>query len=258
MKRKLFIILILGFGTLQLFANTPQTSENTFLFCLKSTVQPLEIIRNGNEVIVNIDELNSAFRSLQVTNIEPQIKHKVVFDMGFDIYREGLEKYGELVWGRDAWVERLPDDHPAYFSYFSIPGGLPEINIAADPDRIKREAAQPMQGLFIGDRLAGVMFNAFASQGDLPGTTVGGGTDPFLVVDKETIRARNAQRSDPRLRQMVVNLVVFALTQARITSLGVARADRLFVHHQKRIGPATDRRTRQITLAGKGVKHHSG
>ena len=134
-------------------------------------------------------------------------------DMGFDIYREGLEKYGELVWGRDAWVERLPDDHPAYFSYFSIPGGLPEINIAADPDRIKREAAQPMQGLFIGDRLAGVMFNAFASQGDLPGTTVGGGTDPFLVVDKETIRARNAQRSDPRLRQMVVNLVVFALTQ---------------------------------------------
>jgi hypothetical protein len=81
MKRKLFIILILGFGTLQLFANTPQTSENTFLFCLKSTVQPLEIIRNGNDVIVNIDELNSAFRSLQVTKLEPQIKHKVVFDM---------------------------------------------------------------------------------------------------------------------------------------------------------------------------------
>jgi hypothetical protein len=33
------------------------------------------------------------------------------------------------------------------------------------------------------------------------------------VVDKKTIRARNAQRNDPRLRQMVVNLVVFALTQ---------------------------------------------
>ena len=134
-------------------------------------------------------------------------------DMGFDIYREGLEKYGGLVWGRDAWIEHLPDDHPAYFSYFSIAGGLPEINLTFEPDRIKREAAQPMQGLFIGDRLAGVNFGAFASQGALSGTTVGGGSDPFLVVDKETIRARNAQRSDPRLRQMVVNLVVFALTQ---------------------------------------------
>jgi hypothetical protein len=134
-------------------------------------------------------------------------------DMGFDIYREGLEKYGGLTWGRDAWVERLPDDHPAYFSYFSIAGGLPKINLSSVSDPSKREAAQPMQGLFIGDRLAGVLFGAFASQGSLPGTTVGGSSDPFLVVDKETIRARNAQRNDPRLRQMVVNLVVFALTQ---------------------------------------------
>ena len=69
-----------------LFSNTPQTSENTFLFCLKSTVQPLEIIRNGNEVIVNIDELNSAFRSLQVTNIEPWIKHATEMDRDGEIF----------------------------------------------------------------------------------------------------------------------------------------------------------------------------
>ena len=61
----IIIISVLCLQTLP--ASTPQTSENTFLFCLKSTVQPLEIIRNRNEVIVNIDELNSAFRSLQVT-----------------------------------------------------------------------------------------------------------------------------------------------------------------------------------------------
>ena len=43
-------------------------------------------------------------------------------DLGLDLYREGLEKYGGLVWGRDAWVERLPDDHSIFFSYFSIAG----------------------------------------------------------------------------------------------------------------------------------------
>ena len=60
----IIIISVLCLQTLR--AGTPQTSENTFLFCLKSTVQPLEIIRNGNEVIVNIDELNSAFQLLQM------------------------------------------------------------------------------------------------------------------------------------------------------------------------------------------------
>ena len=74
-----------------MFANTvahgtPQTSENIFLFCLKSTVQPLEIIRNSNEVIVNIDELNSAFRYLQVTNIEPWIKHATEMDRDGEIF----------------------------------------------------------------------------------------------------------------------------------------------------------------------------
>ena len=40
-------------------------------------------------------------------------------DLGLENLREGMEKYGELVWGRDAWVERLADDHPI-FSPISI------------------------------------------------------------------------------------------------------------------------------------------
>ena len=55
MKHKIINLLILGLGIVQVFANTPQTSKNTFLFCLKPNVEPLEIFRNGNEVIVNIE-----------------------------------------------------------------------------------------------------------------------------------------------------------------------------------------------------------
>ena len=69
-----------------LFSNIPQTSENTFLFCLKPEVEPFGITQNGNEVIVNIDELSSAFRSLQVTNIEPWIKHATEMDRDGDVY----------------------------------------------------------------------------------------------------------------------------------------------------------------------------
>ena len=134
-------------------------------------------------------------------------------DLGLENFREGMEKYGELVWGRDAWVERLSDDHPIFFSYFSIEGGLPVIALPTQPGAVDRDAAQPMRGLFVGDRLAGVAFRALAMQ-DLPGTTFDG-TDSAqsLEVDEEVIHARFARRSDPRLRQMLVNIVVFALTQ---------------------------------------------
>ena len=57
MKHKIINLLILGLGIVQVFASTPQTSENTFLFCLKPNVEPLEIARNSNEVIVSIEEL---------------------------------------------------------------------------------------------------------------------------------------------------------------------------------------------------------
>jgi len=86
MKHKIINLLILGLGIVQVFANTPQTSKNTFLFCLKPNVEPLEIARNSNEVIVSIEELNDAFRSIQITNIEPWIKHATEMDRDGDIY----------------------------------------------------------------------------------------------------------------------------------------------------------------------------
>ena len=134
-------------------------------------------------------------------------------DLGLENLREGMEKYGELVWGRDAWVERLADDHPIFFSYFNIEGGLPAVALPTQPGAMGRDAAQPMRGLFVGDRLAGVAFRALAMQ-DLPGTTFEV-TDSAqsLEVDEEVIHARVARRSDPRLRQMLVNIVVFALPQ---------------------------------------------
>ena len=134
-------------------------------------------------------------------------------DLGLENLREGMEKYGELVWGRDAWVERLADDHPIFFSYFNIEGGLPAIALPAQPGAVGRDAAQPMRGLFVGDRLAGVAFRALATQ-ELPGATFDGtGSAQLSELDEEEIHARLARRSDPRLRQMLVNIVVFALTQ---------------------------------------------
>ena len=70
-----------------------------------------------------------------------------------------------------------------------------------------------MCGLFVGDRLAGVAFRALATQ-ELPGATFDGtGSAQLSELDEEEIHARLARRSDPRLRQMLVNIVVFALTQ---------------------------------------------
>ena len=86
MKHKIINLLILGLGIVQVFANTPQISENTFLFCLKPNVEPLEIARNSNEVIVSIKELNDALRTIQVINIEPWIQHATEIDRDGDVY----------------------------------------------------------------------------------------------------------------------------------------------------------------------------
>ena len=86
MKHKIINLLILGLGIVQVFANTPQTSKNTFLLCLKPNVEPLEIDRNGTEVIVSIKELNDALRTIQVINIEPWIQHATEIDRDGDVY----------------------------------------------------------------------------------------------------------------------------------------------------------------------------
>jgi hypothetical protein len=40
-------------------------------------------------------------------------------------YGEGLEKYGDLVRGKDFWSERLPENHPVYTAFFDLSGGMP-------------------------------------------------------------------------------------------------------------------------------------
>ncbi|MFT5086651.1 MAG: hypothetical protein ACI906_000237 [Candidatus Latescibacterota bacterium] len=136
-------------------------------------------------------------------------------ELGLESYREGLERYGELVWGRDARVEHLPDDHPLYSAYFNLPGGIPAINMAPLPGRSATNAIQPIKGLYINDRLAGISFPPLGqprtSSGALTGTT-----DSFTEITElsdEVIIARKDRRNDPRIRQMLVNIVVFALTQ---------------------------------------------
>ena len=77
---------------------------------------------------------------------------------------------------------------------------------------VSREVTQPMYGLFAGDRLAGVTFRASATQ-ELPGATFDyNGPGQLSELNEEKINARFARCSDPRRRQMLVNIVVFALT----------------------------------------------
>jgi hypothetical protein len=42
-----------------------------------------------------------------------------------DRYGEGLEKYGNLIRGKDFWTERLPEDHPIFSTFFDLRGGMP-------------------------------------------------------------------------------------------------------------------------------------
>mgnify|MGYP003326678554 CR=1 FL=1 len=68
-RSSIIIISVLCLQSLQ--AGTVYKSENAFLFCLKQTVQPLEIIKRNGEINVNIEKLNDIFKSHQVKDIEP-------------------------------------------------------------------------------------------------------------------------------------------------------------------------------------------
>ena len=84
--QRISIIIITVFCLQTLQAEIPQTSENTFLFCLKPNIQPLEITKRDGELTVNIEELNNLFRLHQVEDIEPWIKHATEMDRDGDIY----------------------------------------------------------------------------------------------------------------------------------------------------------------------------
>ena len=84
--QRISIIIITVFCLQTLQAETPRTSENTFLFCLKPNIQPLKITKRDGELTVNIEELNNLFRSHQVKDIEPWIKYATEMDRDGDIY----------------------------------------------------------------------------------------------------------------------------------------------------------------------------
>lgn len=126
-------------------------------------------------------------------------------DLGFDIYREGLEKYGGLVWGRDAWTERLADDHPIYTAFFKLQGGVPQTGLPT----VNRGRPEHMQGLFVNGRLAGVQFALREPPIDTDLAARLSRREP----DEEEVNLRNERPDDFRRRQMAVNVVVYALTQ---------------------------------------------
>ena len=133
--------------------------------------------------------------------------------LGFDTYREGLEKYGELVWGRDAWAERVPDGHPIFSTFFDI--NLDE-NMLPSPTG--------MQGLFVRDRLAAISFAGLGVQDERQireenVRELGSDEDRAAVaqLDEKSVQAINEARvsrfSSMPFQQMTVNAVIFALTQ---------------------------------------------
>ena len=80
--RSLIFLGTLGF----LFSSTPEISEETFLFCLKSDVEPLQISRQGDSFSVNNRELNNYFEKNGVLNIEKWIPQATEMDRDGDIY----------------------------------------------------------------------------------------------------------------------------------------------------------------------------
>ncbi|MEE2659856.1 MAG: DUF4159 domain-containing protein [Candidatus Latescibacterota bacterium] len=133
-------------------------------------------------------------------------------DVGFDVYREGLQKYGRLVWGSDAWTERIEKDHPLFRSFFVIKGGVPH----SDPGSAVRVGRQRLKGLYIRDRLVGVEFGL--------GRRNVSGNDPTGSFREEQMEESGTGVSDAfaselgrmrdlRRQQMAVNVIVYALTR---------------------------------------------
>lgn len=114
----------------------------------------------------------------------------------FEEYREGLEKYGHLVWGQEMWTEYLTEDHPLFSAYFPLKGvprtgrALTPEDTSAQQDGSPRPHLDRMLGLVVQGRLVGVEFY-------MPPRPVG----------------RAEQYEDTAQSQLAVNIVIFALTQ---------------------------------------------
>ena len=127
-------------------------------------------------------------------------------DIGFDAYRQGLSKYGGLLWGDDVWVEHLEADHPIFSSFFDVGGGTPQSNQRVSQ---RRWGNDQLRGLFIGERLVGVRFGVREPAIN----TDPGALPPGTRLSEDEIIGRNTGSDEVRRQQMAVNIVVFALTQ---------------------------------------------
>ncbi len=94
-----------------------------------------------------------------------------------DIYAEGLEKYGNLVRGKDFWTERLPEDHPIFSAFFDLPAST--------------AWRQTLTGHFVRGRMAGIT----------PG------------VDGWGWMNESGGQTSTRQLQLAVNIIIYALTQ---------------------------------------------
>ncbi len=132
--------------------------------------------------------------------------------LGIDVFREGLEKYGGLVWGQDAWVEILSDDHPVFRSFFTLRNVQPS---GGQP---------PPRGVFVEGRLAVLDFETLGRREATlrPGVTSPSGEvvrGPAAAAQglprqltEDLVTSQVVRVSDLRFQQMVVNVVVYALT----------------------------------------------
>ena len=99
---------------------------------------------------------------------------------------EALEKYGELVQGRDYYSDRVPENHPIYNCFFDI-GSAPIVN---DGYATQGPTRNDLQATWIGDRMVAFTIS------------------PFWIS-----RARLHGKDTTRYLQLAVNTVVYALTQ---------------------------------------------
>ncbi len=86
MINQAFILLLFTITCNIVSGLEPEQSPNTFLFCLKPELDPLEISLNRGRLSVGLPELDDFFQSHEVVKIEPWIKHATDMDRDGDIY----------------------------------------------------------------------------------------------------------------------------------------------------------------------------
>ncbi|HIB14341.1 MAG TPA: hypothetical protein EYO19_02655, partial [Candidatus Marinimicrobia bacterium] len=81
------LFLLVSFTIINIaIGSVPELSPNTFLFCLKPELDPLEISLNRGRLSVGLPELDDFFKSHDVIKIEPWIKSATEIDRDGDIY----------------------------------------------------------------------------------------------------------------------------------------------------------------------------